>query len=60
MTDSTEHTTLPKSTESKNGDSSIQIQVKPNCQFAFVLRDTEESKILDPEDFCGVQGGEDM
>jgi len=53
MTDSTEKTTLPKPTKSKNADSSVQISIKPKYQFEFVTRDTEKSECLNLVDFGG-------
>jgi len=53
-TDSTEIATPPKSTESRNSNSSVQIQIKPKSQFEFVLRDTEKPEFLDLVDFKGV------
>jgi len=52
MAVSTESTTPLKSTKSKN--SNLQVQIKPESQFEFVLRDTEESEILDLVDSGGV------
>ena len=55
MTDSTEnHATPSESTKSRNSNSSVQNQIKPNFQPEFVPRDTEESEIFDLVDFGGV------
>ena len=54
ITDSTENTAPPKSTETRTSNSSVQIQIKPKSQFEFVPRDTEKSEILDLADFGGV------
>jgi len=47
--------TPPKSTKSRNSNSSVQIQMKPKSQCESVPRDTEEFKFLDLVDFGGVQ-----
>jgi len=52
MTDSTENTTPPKSTTSKNSNSPEQIQNKPKSHLEFVPRDTERSEVLKLVD-CG-------
>jgi len=44
---STENATPPKSSRSRNSDSSVQIQTEPTCQFEFVPRYTEKSGFLD-------------
>ena len=54
MVNSTESTTSPKFTKSRNSDSSIQIQIRPKSQFEFVPRDTEKSEFLDLVDFGDV------
>jgi len=54
MTDSTENTTSPKSTQIRNSNVSVQIQIKPKCPSEFVPRDTEESESLDLVDFGDV------
>jgi len=54
MTDSTENATHPKSTKSRNPNSSVQIQVQSKSQFEFVPRDTEESEFLDLVNFGNV------
>ena len=41
----------PKSTESRNLNSSVQIQIKPTCQFECVQRDTEKFEYLNLVDF---------
>ena len=51
MTDSTENTTPPKSTKSRNSNPAVPIQIKPKSQFEFVSRDTEESESLELVDF---------
>jgi len=53
MTDSTENATFPKSTNSKNSNSSVQIQIKSKPQFEFVLREIEKSEFLDLVNFRG-------
>ena len=50
----TENATPPKSTKSRNSNSSVPIQIKPKAQFEFVLRDTENLEFLDVVDFGGV------
>ena len=40
----TENDTTPKSTESRNSNSSVQIQITPKSPFAFAPRDTEKSE----------------
>ena len=47
MTDSTQNATPPKSTKSKNWNSSVQIHIQSKSQFDFVPRDTEKSEFLD-------------
>ena len=47
MTDSTTNAAPPKSTKSRNSDSSVQIQIKPKSKFEFVPRDSEDSEFLD-------------
>ena len=54
MPDSTENATPPKSTRSKNSNSSVQIQIVHFSQFEFVLRDTEKSEFLDLVDAGGL------
>jgi len=54
ITDSTENTAPPKSTETRTSNSLVQIQIKPKSQFEFVPRDTKKSEILDLADFGGV------
>jgi len=55
--DSAEHAPPPKSTKSRFGgiwgypNSSVQTQIQLKFQFEFVLRDTEESELLDLLDF---------
>ena len=44
MIDSIENATPPKSTKSRNSNSSVQIQIKPKSQVEFLLRDTETSE----------------
>jgi len=58
MTDSTENATLPKSTKSKNSNSSVQIPITSISPFQFVPRDTEESELLDSVDFGGAKSTE--
>jgi len=41
----------PKSTKSRNSNSSVQTQIKSKSQFEFVPRDNEESEFLDLVDF---------
>jgi len=52
MTDSTENATPPKSTESRNSKSVVQIQITTKSQSEFVPRDTEEFGFVDMVD-CG-------
>jgi len=52
MTVSSENATPPKSTESRNSNFSVQIQIQPTSRFEFVPRDTGESEFLDLVD-CG-------
>ena len=58
--DSAEHAPPPKSTKSRFGgiwgypNSSVQTQILLKFQFEFVLRDTEESELLNLLDFGGV------
>ena len=47
ITESTENTTPPKSTKSRNPNSWVHIQIKPKSQFEFVPRDAEKSEFLD-------------
>ena len=54
MTDSTENATPPKSTESRNPNSLVHIQIQPKSQFDSVPRDTEKSKSLDLVDLRDV------
>jgi len=54
MTDCTENAAPPKSTKSRNPNFSIPLQVKPTSQYECVPRDTEESEVLDMEDFGDV------
>jgi len=54
MTDSTENATRPKSTESRNSNSSVHIQIKSKSQFEFVPRDTEKSEFAELVDFGSV------
>jgi len=54
MTFSTENATPPKSTKSRNTNSSVQIQIKPKSLFDFVLRDAETVEFLDLVDFGGA------
>jgi len=54
MTISTENATPLKSSESRNSNSSEQIQMRPRSQFEFVLWDTEESKFFDMVGFGDV------
>ena len=48
----TKNVTPPKPTKSRNSDFTVKIQIKSKSQF--VLRNTEESKFLEFEDFGGV------
>jgi hypothetical protein len=50
----TDNATPPKSTKSRNSNSSVQIQIEQKSQFEFVLRDTEKSEFVDLADFGGV------
>jgi len=59
MTDSTENATPPKSTKSRNSDSSVQIQIQPKFHFQVVPRDDEESEFLDLVDFGEVAFSEE-
>jgi len=45
MTISTQNATTPKSTKSRNANSSVQIQIKQKSQFEFVPRDTKKMKV---------------
>ena len=54
VTDSTENATAPKSTESRNSNSSVPIQMIPKSQYEFVPRDTEELEFVSLVDFEGV------
>jgi len=54
MTDSTANATPPKSTKSRNLNSSVQIQIKPKFHFEFVPRDTGKSEFVDLMDCGGV------
>jgi len=54
MTDSTENATPPKSTESRNSKSLLQIQIKNKSQSEFVPRNTEEFEFVDMVDFGNV------
>jgi len=51
MTDSAEIATPPKSTTSRNSNSSVQIQIKPQSQSEFALRSTEDSEFPNHVDF---------
>ena len=53
MTESTEYATPPKSTKSRNSNSSVQIQIKQKSQFELVPRDTEKSEFLNVVDGGG-------
>jgi len=53
MTDSTDKATPPKSTKSRNSNSPVQIQIKPNFQFECVPRNAEKSEFLDLVGFGG-------
>jgi len=54
MTVSTENTTTPESTTSRNTNSSVQIQIKPTSQSGFVPRGTKKIEFVDLVDFGGV------
>jgi len=54
MTVFTEIATPPKSTKSRNSNSSVKIQIKPKSHCEFVPRDTEKSEFLDLVDVGGV------
>jgi len=51
MTDSTEIATPPRSTKSRNSNSSVQVQIKPKSSFEFAPRDAEKAEFLDVVDF---------
>jgi len=51
ITRSTEDTSSPKSTKSRNSNSLVRTQMKPNSQFDFVPRDTGESDFLNLVDY---------
>jgi len=51
MTDSTENATPPKSTKSRNSNSSVHIQIKPKFELEFVPRDAKKSEFHDLVDF---------
>jgi len=55
MTVFTENATPQKSSKSRNLDSFVLMQIEPNSQFEFVLRDTEESGFLDLVEFWDVE-----
>jgi len=54
LTDSTEHATPPKSTNLRNSNFSVQIQIKPESQFGFVPRNAEKTEFFDAENFGGT------
>jgi len=54
MTVSTENTTPPKSTKSKNSNSLVHIQINSKFEIEFAPRDTEKSEFLDLVDFGGA------
>jgi len=54
MTDPTENATLPKSTKSRNPNSSVQIQIKLKSQFEFGPRDPKKFEFFDLIDFGDV------
>jgi len=51
MTNPTASAAPTQPTESRNSNSSVQIQIKPASQFEFVPRDTKKSEILKMADF---------
>jgi len=60
MTVSTEITTPPKSTKSRNSNYSVQIQIKIKLHLGIVLLDTEKSEFLDLIGFDGVAISEEI
>jgi len=54
MTVSTENATLPKSTKSRNSDSSVSCSTNSNRDFELLCTCTEEFEFLDFVDFGGV------
>ena len=54
MTVSSKNDAPPKSTKSRNSNSSVQVRIQSFFSFVFVLRDTEKSEFLDSVDFGGV------
>jgi len=55
MSVSTEIATPPKSTKSRNSNSSVRNQIKPKFQFEFGPRDTEKFEPYDLVDFGEVE-----
>ena len=51
---STGNTAFPKSTRSRNSNSSVHIQIIPKSQHEFVPRDTDQSEVLELVEFGGV------
>jgi len=54
VTLSSDNVMTPKSTETRNSNSSGQIQIKSKSTFDSVSRDIENSEFLDLADFGGV------
>ena len=54
-TESTGNATQPKSTKSKNSNSSVQIPINPKTQLELVPRNTEKSECFDLVDCGGVE-----
>jgi len=54
MTLSTENAAPPKSSESRNSNSFVQIQIQSKSQFEFVPQDTEKSEFVDLVNFGDV------
>jgi len=54
MTVSTKYVAPPKSSKSRNPNSSVQIQIGSKSQFEVAPRDTEEFEFVGSADFVGI------
>ena len=54
MTNSIENATLPKTTKPYNPKSWVQIQIRQDFEFEFVLRETKESVFFDLLDLGSI------
>jgi len=52
---STGNATPPKSTKSRDSNSSVQVQIQPRSQSEFVPQDSEKCEFLDLVDFCDAE-----